>query len=204
MNKRTESRKFAAETRASRPGFPLKRFIASVTMALAISGCVSEKSWHVEDVAGHLPDLSFSLVSDRGGEVTARTYEGYLLLMYFGFTRCNAECPVSMARLARVAQLLGNDASRVRILFVTLDPARDTPPVLHRYVTQFDPVHAVGLTGTTADIERLAKQYRAAYRPRSKIDEAGNIEHGDAVYIFDIKGEARLLATSSDSDEHLA
>ena len=78
-----------------------------------------------------------------------------------------------MARLAHVMRLLGNDAERARILFVTLDPQRDTPQALHRYVTQFDPEHAVGLTGTIADIERLTKQYRAAYRPRSKIEEAG-------------------------------
>jgi protein SCO1/2 len=124
--------------------------------------------------------------------------------MYFGFTHCNAECPVSMARLAHVMRLLGNDAERMRILFVTLDPQRDTPQALHRYITQFDAEHAVGLTGTVADIERLTKQYRAAYRPRSKIDEAADIEHGDAVYIFDTRGQARLLATSSDPSERLA
>jgi len=162
------------------------------------------KSWHVEEVTGHLPELNFSLTSDRGSAVTAKTYEGYLLLMYFGFTHCTAECPVSMARLAHVMRLLGNDGHRTRILFVTLDPQRDTPQVLHRYVMEFDPEHAVGLTGTIMDIERLTKQYRAAYRPRSKIEEAGDIEHGDAVYIFDTKGQARLLATSSDSDENLA
>jgi protein SCO1/2 len=183
--------------------FPLHRYVLSLTLAIAISGCTSGQSWHAEEVTGHLPDLSFSLISDRGIPVTAKTYEGYLLLMYFGFTHCNAECPVSMARLAHVVRLLGNDAEHTRILFVTLDPQRDTPQALHRYVAQFDPEHAVGLTGTIADIERLTKQYRAAYRPRSKI-EAGDIEHGDAVYIFDASGQARLLATSSDSDDNLA
>ncbi len=192
-----------ARTRGGKAGL-LGRYIVSLVIALALSGCVNEKSWHVEDVTGHLPDLNFSMTSDRGNAVTARTYDGYVLLMYFGFTHCTAECPVSMARLAQVMELLGNDANRARILFVTLDPARDTPQVLHRFVTQFGPEHTVGLTGTTADIERLTKQYRAAYRPRSKIGETGNIEHGDAVYIFDSRGRARLLATSSDSNEDLA
>jgi protein SCO1/2 len=183
------------------------RFILALMTAFAafaLGACISQKSWHVEDVTGHLPDLNFSLTSDNGRLVTPTAYEGHLLLMYFGFTNCDSECPVSMARLARVMQLLGNDANRVRILFVTLDPGRDTPQVLHRYVTQFDPDRAIGLTGTTSDIERLTKQYRAAYRPRSKIGEAGNIDHGDAVYIFDSRGRARLLATSADSDAHLA
>jgi protein SCO1/2 len=176
----------------------------NLTLAIAVSGCMGGQSWHAEEVTGHLPDLDFSLISDGGIPVTAKTYEGHVLLMYFGFTHCTAECPVSMARLGHVMRLLGDDANRARILFVTLDPQRDTPQALHRYIAQFDPEYAVGLTGTIADIERLTKQYRAAYRPRSKIEEGGDIEHGDAVYIFDTKGQARLLATSSDSDENLA
>jgi protein SCO1 len=204
MSTKLEVRKFSVKTQGSWRGFPLNRYILSLTIAFAISGCIGQKSWHLEEVTGHLPDLDFSLISDRGIPVTAKTYEGYLLLMYFGFTHCNAECPVSMARLAHVMRLLGNDAERTRILFVTLDPQRDTPQTLHRYITQFDAEHAVGLTGTVADIERLTKQYRAAYRPRSKIEEVGDIEHGDAVYIFDAKGQARLLATSSDPSERLA
>ncbi len=181
----------------------LGRYILSLTVVLAISGCTSEKSWHAKEVTGHLPDLSFSLTSDSGRPVTAKTYEGYLLLMYFGFTNCDAECPVSMARLAHVLQLLGDDANRMRILFVTLDPDRDTAQALHRYVAQFDPERAIGLTGPTDRIESLTKRYRAAYRPRSGIGGTG-ITHGDAVYIFDSQGQARLLATSADSDKNLA
>ncbi len=184
--------------------FVLSRYILGLAVAFAISSCVSEKTWHVEEVAGHLPDLDFSLTSDNGHLVTAKTYENYILLMYFGFTNCEAECPVSMARLGRVMQLLGDNANRTRILFVTLDPGHDTPPVLRRYVMQFDPEHAVGLTGTTDDIQNLTKRYRAAYRPHSKTGGTSGITHGDAVYIFDSEGQARLLATSADSDEDLA
>ena len=64
-------------------------------------------------------------------------------------------------------------------------------------------MHAVGLTGSKDDIEGLTKQYRAAYRPRSKIAESRDIMHGDAIYIFDSQGQARLLATSADSAENL-
>ena len=182
--------------------YVLGRYIRCLAIAFVISGCV-EKTWHVKEITGHLPDLSFSLTSDSGHPVTAKTYEGYILLMYFGFTNCDAECPVSMARLAHVLQLLGDEANRTRILFVTLDPARDTPQVLHRYVTQFDPDRAIGLTGTSGDIEGLTKRYRAAYRPRSGIGGSA-VTHGDAIYIFDSRGQARLLATSADSDKNLA
>ena len=187
-----------------RRAFVLGQTILSLMIVLVISGCTHEKPWQMREVTGHLPDLNFSLISDEGHPVTAKTYNGYILLMYFGFTDCKAECPVSMARLANTLQLLGDNANRMRILFVTLDPGYDTPPVLRRYVAQFDAEHAVGLTGTTDDIQDLTKRYRAAYRPRSKIGETNDITHGDAVYIFDSRGQARLLATSADSDGNLA
>lgn len=185
-------------------GFVLGQYILGLMMTLVINGCTHEKPWQMQEVTGHLPDLNFSLISDEGLPVTARTYNGHILLMYFGFTNCDAECPVSMARLANTLQLLGDSANRMRILFVTLDPEQDTPQVLRRYVAQFDPEHAVGLTGATDDIQDLTKRYRAAYRPRSKIDGTNDITHGDAVYIFDSQGRARLLATSADSDANLA
>lgn len=168
-----------------------------------MSGCFSGRNWHVEEVTGHLPDLEFALISDDGHSATAKTYSGYVLLMYFGFTNCRAECPVSMARLAQVMRLLGKNADHVRILFVTLDPENDVPPVLRRYVAQFDSERAVGLTGSSNDIQILTKRYRAAYRPHSTVDKMSGITHGDAIYIFDSQGRARLLATSSDSSEDL-
>jgi protein SCO1 len=172
--------------------------------AFLMSGCFSERDWRVEEVTGHLPDLEFTLISDSGRAATEKTYSGYVLLMYFGFTSCKAECPVSMARLAHVMQLLEENADRVRILFVTLDPEHDAPAVLHRYITQFDPERAIGLTGSPSDIQGLTKRYRAAYRPRSKAGNTNGITHGDAVYIFDPQGRARLLATSSNSDKDVA
>ena len=179
------------------------RNVLILVAVFAVSGCFSEKTWNVEDITGHLPDLSFSLTSDQESPVTATTYKGYILLMYFGFTKCQAECPISMARLARVTALLERDADHVRILFVTLDPRHDSPSVLHRYLAQFDPEHAIGLTGTISEIEGLAKRYRTAYRPRSKIGDA-SVTHGDAIYVFDSQGRARLVAMSSAPDENLA
>jgi len=184
--------------------FHLRRCICGMMAAFLISGCFSHGDWRVEEVAGHLPDLEFTLTADDGGAATAKTYGGYTLLMYFGFTSCKTECPVSMARLAHVMQLLGKNADRVRILFVTLDPEHDGPPVLRRYITQFDAERTVGLPGSPADIQSLTKRYRVAYRPRSKAGNGGGITHGDAIYIFDSQGRARLLATSSHPDEDVA
>ena len=180
------------------------RLAVILALALAMSACNSKEQGHVKEVTGHLPDLNFSLISDEGEPVTAKTYEGKILLMYFGFTHCREECPISMARLARVMHLLGEDADRTHILFVTVDPKRDDPKGLRRYLAQFDPEHATGLTGTPDEIGRLAKRYRNAFRPGFPPGGDGDIMHGDAVYIFDTQGRARLLATSADPEENLA
>ncbi|SEN03411.1 protein SCO1/2 [Nitrosospira multiformis] len=177
---------------------------AGLVIALAMSACNSTEQGHLKEVTGHLPDLSFSLSSDEGQPVTAKTYEGKVLLMYFGFTHCREECPISMARLTRVMHLLGEDADRAHILFVTVDPTRDGPGELRRYLTQFDLEQAIGLTGTPDEIGALAKRYRNAFRPHFPPGGDGGLMHGDAVYIFDTQGRARLLATSADSEETLA
>lgn len=188
--------------------FIMRRF-APALMALAtltLGGCVSQTSWHAENVTGHLPDLEFLLTSDSGRPVTEKTYMRQVVLLYFGYTRCQAECPVSMARLAGAVERLGEEAKHIRILFVTLDPEHDSPEALRHYIARFDSDRAAGLTGTAADIAKLAKRYRAAYRPRSTISAPANegITHGDAIYIFDTWGRARLLATSVHSEDDLA
>ncbi|HET7061719.1 MAG TPA: SCO family protein, partial [Nitrosospira sp.] len=122
-NARVSIAHLALPVRASH-GFT--RLLTVLAFAITL-GCSSENSWHMEEVTGHLPDLDFSLTSDRGSRVTANEFEGNLLLLYFGYTHCNAECPVSLARLARVVQMLGDGKNQARILFVSLDPGRDTP-----------------------------------------------------------------------------
>jgi protein SCO1/2 len=93
----------------------------------------------------------------------------------------------------------------VQIVFITVDPARDTPAALQTYVRAFDSKHAVGLTGTDGEIESLAKRYRVAYQ-MEKRDPRGDYEvtHSSAVYLFDAQGHARLLATDRDSIDAIA
>ena len=177
-----------------------------IIATFALGGCLSQKPWHAEEVTGHLPELNFSLISDDGHLVTEKAYAGQIVLLYFGFTRCQVECSVSMARLVNSVELLGDDASHVSILFITLDPEHDSPGALRHYIAQFNSDRAVGLAGESAGIERLSKRYRVAYRPRSGSNDVaeGEITHGDAIYIFDTQGQARLLATSVNTAENLA
>jgi protein SCO1/2 len=159
--------------------------------------------WQLTDISGHMPDLAFRLTDDQGKTVTASDYRGKVTLLYFGYTHCPDVCPLTLAHLHVVMQRLGKLADGARILFVSVDPARDTPETLHAYVTAFDP-HAIGLTGAPADIEVLTKRYRAAFtREPDKAGGSYEVSHSSGIYIFDVNGKARLLATPEDSQDKL-
>jgi protein SCO1 len=191
----------------------LRRFailVGVLGLACALAGVLAgcshkEEPWHLTDVSGHLPDLDFTLTGDDGKPVTGSTFKGHTSLVYFGYTHCPDVCPETMARLMQVLGKLGPDAQHVRILFITVDPARDTPQALREYVDAFDAQHAQGLTGTNRQIEELARRYRVAYQMEQR-DPKGNYEvtHSSAVYIFDAQGHARLLATDRDTPDAIA
>jgi protein SCO1/2 len=171
----------------------LKRLCLFSLIVLSCS-CSPKKQWQLQDVAGHLPDLRFSLTDDTGKPVTAQNYRGKIVLLYFGFTGCGTQCPIVMQRLAGVLAQLGHDADQMRVLLVTVDPVHDTPQAMHNYVSNFDKTHIAGLTGNDAGIRDIARRYRAAYRSNSLV-------HSNAVYIFDATGKAKLLASDDDNSD---
>ncbi len=172
------------------------RWLSPVLAALLLAACASHPQWQLDNVKGHLPDLKFQLTNDLGKPVTAASYHGKVVLLYFGYTNCPDVCPLTMVHLHTVLQKMGKQADDVRVLFVTVDPARDTVPVLHQYVTAFDP-HIVGLTGSQDALAELAKRYRAFYHRESGKNTNGDylVTHSSAIYIFDRHGRARLLVT---------
>jgi protein SCO1/2 len=182
----------------------LSRWLSLAAAALLLAACQSKPQWQLNDVSGHLPDLKFQMTNDLGRPVTAASYRGKVVLLYFGYTHCPDVCPLTLVHLHTVLQKLGKSAEGVRVLFVTVDPTRDTVPVLHQYVTAFDP-RIVGLTGTQDAIARLTKRYRAYFKreaPQSS-SSTGDYEvtHSSAIYIFDRDGRAQLLATPGDPND---
>ena len=182
------------------------RRAAIVAGALLLVACShSGEPWQLTNVSGHLPDLDFALTADDGQPVTGASFRGRTTLVYFGYTHCPDVCPETMARLMQVIAKLGPDAGKVRILFISVDPARDTPHALHAYVGAFDAQHARGLTGSDAQIESLARRYRVAYQMETRdADGSYEVTHSSAVYVFDAQGHARLLATDRDTPEAIA
>ena len=138
-----------------------------------------------------------------GRRVTEADYRGRIVMLYFGYTFCPDVCPTTLTNVADILKRLGPDAKRVRLIFVTVDPDRDTLPVLADYVKNFAP-EIDGLRGDSDQLASLARRYRVAYSvtPATKT-HAYEVTHGSAIYVFGGSGAARLLipslgSTSSD------
>lgn len=171
-------------------------------MLIAVAPAHAETDVH--PVRGFLPDLEFSLQgADKA--YTQADFKGKTVLMFFGYASCPDICPTTMAQLSQVMNELGAQANDVRILFVSVDPHRDTPDMLQAYVNAFDS-HAIGLTGTEKQVADLARRYRVAFqieKPNPKTPENYEVAHSRGIYIFDKNGKARLLASDGESVEAL-
>jgi len=170
---------------------------AALLAVLALSGCFGKQKWHATDIKGVLPALAFSMTSARHAKtVTAADYRGKVVVLAFGYTNCPDICPTTLANLTEVLGRLHDKAGGVQILFVTVDPNRDTLTPLKAYVEAFAP-QIDGLRGTPGALAALAKRYRIAYSVSGKTAiRPYEVSHGSAVYVFGRSGAARLLETS--------
>jgi len=161
----------------------------------------------IHPVRGFLPDLRFTLTGQGGATVTQNDLRGKVVILFFGYANCPDICPTTMVQLAQVLQTLGQDAERVRVVFISVDPHRDTPEILQAYVQAFDP-RAQGLTGTPEQIAELARRYRVSYQIDKPApgDDAKHyaVAHSRGIFIFDGAGRARFLASDGESVEDLA
>ena len=169
--------------------------LAGVLVLLLLGGCVQRQlGHHMTNVAGLVAPLQFHMNDQNGAAVSAADYRGNVVLLYFGYTHCLDACPLTLSTLADAISRLGAEARRVRVLFVTVDPRRDTLPVLKRYVNDFGP-QFVGLRGTHAQLTRMIKRYRVSYHyEKPNASGAYEVDHSSAVFIFGPRGQARLLA----------
>ena len=149
------------------------------------------------DVSGSAPALQFTMTRASDGKlVTDADYRGQVVFLYFGYTFCPDVCPTTLVNLAQILGHLGPDAQQVRVLFVTVDPQRDTLAVLAAYVKNFA-AQIDGLRGTPDQLASLARRYRLVYSvtPQTK-DHPYEVTHASATYVFDKSGAARLLVPS--------
>ncbi len=169
-----------------------------------LTGCSREPPYHLQSIKGLMPRLEFQLTDDDGQMVNAEHYRGNLVLLYFGYTHCPDVCPTTLAALGTALGRLGTDSGKVKVLFVSVDPARDTAAVLKRYMSYFGP-QFIGLRGDDQALRPLIRRYRVAYH-RDPPDQNGNyaVEHSSVVFVFDADGRARLLGRDSDAPDAVA
>ena len=128
----------------------------------------------------------FTLVDDTGAQVTDAALKGRPTVMYFGYTFCPEVCPTTLTELAQWMQMLGPDADKLNYVFVTVDPERDTPKVMHDYVSAFDP-RIRGFTGTPDQIAKVASEYRVYYKRIPTSDGGYAMDHTAGLYLMDPK-----------------
>ena len=166
-----------------------------VTAAIILAGCFGDdKSWRGKDISGLMPELAFELTDTSGDTVTAKKTDGEIRMLFFGFTSCPDVCPTTLQKLSRAVKDMPEKwQDDTRIVFVSVDPQRDTPERLKSYVAFFSE-RAIGLTGEEKALRELSKRYRTTFGYDDPDAEGNyNVSHSGAVYVFDRKGNARLL-----------
>ena len=166
--------------------------------ALALAGCDklapgSRTPFNGVDITGSDLGPDFRLTDHNGKERTLADFKGKAVAMFFGYTHCPDVCPTTLSDMANALKALGPDGQRVQVLFVTVDPKRDTPELLKGYVPAFNPTF-LGLYGDAAATARVTKDFKiyAAERP-GKTPESYTVDHSAQTLVFDAKGKLRLM-----------
>lgn len=178
--------------------------VAAGLAALLLAACAPEKpSFKSIDVTGAEFGRELALTDHTGKARTLADFRGKVVAVFFGFTRCPDVCPTTLAEMKLVKERLGADGDKLQVLFVTVDPERDTPELLAKYVPAFDPTF-LGLRGDAAETAKTAKEFKVFYQkaPGTSPDNY-SIDHTAATFIYDPQGRLRLFAKHSSGADAL-
>ena len=160
-----------------------------------LSGCFESKpNFTAVDVTGADYAKAFEL-NDHNGKVRHLTdFNGKVVVMFFGYTQCPDVCPTTMADMAEVKKALGADGDKLQVLFVSIDPERDTPELLKAYMENFDPTF-LALYAPPQKLEQVAKDFKVYYKKvEGKTPTSYSMDHSAGSYIYDPKGQLRLFS----------
>lgn len=163
---------------------------------LLIAGCGEAKlpsPFKASDVSAQYAQADFHLFDAGGKPRTLADYRGKVVAMFFGYMHCPDVCPTTLADMAQVMRLLGKDADKVQVLFVTLDPERDTRELLAQYVPAFNPGFA-GLSGDAAATAQAAKAFGVMYRKQEGQNGGYTLDHSAGTYLIAPDGKRVLLS----------
>jgi protein SCO1/2 len=162
--------------------------------ALLLAGCDDKPSFRNTDVTGLEYAKDFKLTDHTGKPRTLADFRGKVVTIFFGYTQCPDVCPTTMAEMKEVLRKLGPaDAAKVQVLFVTIDPERDTQELLAQYVPAFDPSF-IGLRGDLETTAKTAKDYKVFYQKvPGKTPGSYTMDHTAGSYVYDPQGKLRLF-----------
>jgi protein SCO1 len=170
----------------------LKALLCVPFLAL-IASCADKPSFRNTDITGAEFAREFSLTDHNGTPRTLADFKDKAVVVFFGFTQCPDVCPTTLAEMTEAIKLLGDNGKRLQVLFITIDPERDTPELLKKYVPAFHPSF-LGLTGSAEAIAKVAKEFKVFYQ-KSPGKTAGSytMDHTANSYVFDPQGKVRLV-----------
>ena len=171
----------------------MKNLLAFLVSAF-LAGCGGEApKFNLTDVTGVAFGKELNLTDHNGKPRTLADFHGKVVTVFFGFTHCPDVCPTTLAEMAQVAKDLGPDADKLQVLFVTVDPERDTPQVLKQYVPSFNPSF-LGLYGDVAATTRTAKEFKVFFEKQPAKNGGYSVDHSAGTFVFDRQGRLRLFA----------
>jgi protein SCO1/2 len=177
-------------------------FLVLIGMLAACQRIAVPGHFHASDVTGSYTQADFHLTDHNGKPRSLGDFRGKVVVLFFGYTHCPDVCPTTLANLAHTMRLLGKDASRVQVLFVTVDPERDTREILAQFVPAFDPAF-LGLYGDARATADAAKNFLVEYH-KTPAKKGYFMDHTTFSYVIDTQGKVRLLAGEREPDDWLA
>jgi len=182
------------------------RYFALLLIACCVmlSSCSEPAKFNATDITGVDWGKDFALTDHTGKARRLSDFQGKAVVIFFGYTHCPDVCPTTLATMRDTLKLMAADAGRVQVLFVTLDPLRDTPQLLAQYVPWFEPSF-IGLWGDEKTIATVAADFKVFYAKQPG-KEAGDysIDHSSTSYVFDPKGRLRLALRHGETPERVA
>ena len=174
---------------------------AFIVLALSAACSPETAKFKSSDVTGASFGRDFALTDASGKPRTLNDFRGKAVVVFFGYTQCPDVCPTTLATLAEAMKQLGPDADRVQVLFVTVDPARDTPALLSAYVPAFDS-RFIGLYGDDDATQRVAREFKIIYQKQpGSTPDTYTMDHSAGTYIFDPQGRLRLFVSHGKTPE---
>ena len=173
-------------------------------LLLALGACSNEQPKFTGiDLTGSKADLKFTLTDVEGKERTLADFRGSYVMVFYGFTQCPDVCPTTLARAVEIKKKLGPDGQKVKVVFISVDPERDTAELIRNYLQAFDK-EFIGLRGTPEQTQAAAKALHVFYE-KVPSGSSYSINHTAITYIFDARGNLRLgMRNAQGADDYVA